>query len=665
MFSAVKNVTHLKPNTDENGVCRKYLFYPNKTGKRRTEGGLRLQGKYKKSIKSKPLITIITVCLNSEYTLHQCIKSVFNQTYSNIEYIIIDGGSTDGTLETITQYKDFIDYYISEPDTGLYAGMNKGLSLAFGDYILLLNSDDWYTVDCVDKLVKAKYYSCRDVVSSLAQYVDALGNTVNILRHMPFDDSVRIRMPLRHETMLISYNIYDSIGRYDVNYKIIADLDFTIKLFDSGYTLYELQRPLLFFRNTGISNNANRSALETDRILIIKKQFPHLTEEEVLIFKNTGDIKPEQLIKLTQKYPHKRKMLMTLWRFMEDRRRNMKKWKNINCVYPAGADQSPKISVILPFYNAQSTIGRCINSVLSQKFNDFELICINDFSPDGSQKIVEDLISHDERIILIINEKNMGLGASRNRGIKLARGNYIFHIDPDDTIPSNALSILHEYAENNNSEMVKGAYLREQMIQNEPSKKSITRNKFTAINTDLHKTPQLLDTTEGHWSYLYRAEFAKKVPYPTDLKMGQDSIFIVSAIIMAKKITIINDMVYNYRSNPSSAMNTFNFRKYMDALEWRRRAWHLTNDANMKKIGDKFLQSYWDESFFTGMSYNITKIEIDDFFRQFRFVFAEINIPSFNNKTSPFLKKLFKLILDNQDNGAYQMLVNAAKKKHL
>ena len=104
------------------------------------------------------LVSIITVCYNSEKTIYQTMDSVLKQTYSNIEYIIIDGASTDGTLAIIKEFGQRFGArmrYVSEPDHGIYDAMNKGISMAGGDIIGIINSDDYYEPDAVEKVIGA------------------------------------------------------------------------------------------------------------------------------------------------------------------------------------------------------------------------------------------------------------------------------------------------------------------------------------------------------------------------------------------------------------------------------------------------------------------------------------------------------------------------------
>lgn len=126
------------------------LYLP-KDEKRQGEGGLRHKGYFKKSYDTKPLVTVITVVFNNERYIEQTIKSVIEQTYDNIEYIIIDGGSTDETLDIIKKYEEQIDYWVSEPDKGLYDAMNKAIQVSNGIWLNFLNSGDLYSTQDVLK----------------------------------------------------------------------------------------------------------------------------------------------------------------------------------------------------------------------------------------------------------------------------------------------------------------------------------------------------------------------------------------------------------------------------------------------------------------------------------------------------------------------------------
>jgi cellulose synthase/poly-beta-1,6-N-acetylglucosamine synthase-like glycosyltransferase len=125
------------------------LILPEGEG-RKGEGGLRTQGYFKQSLPDKPLITIITSTYNAAEYLPRTIKSVREQTYTNIEWIIVDGNSKDNTVELIRQNEDVIDYWVSEPDSGIYDAWNKGVSLANGDWIAFLGAGDSYKPDAIN-----------------------------------------------------------------------------------------------------------------------------------------------------------------------------------------------------------------------------------------------------------------------------------------------------------------------------------------------------------------------------------------------------------------------------------------------------------------------------------------------------------------------------------
>ncbi len=155
-YSTTKLLTKEKPVV-ENKLEDKFetvLFLPEGEN-RKGEGGLRTKGYFKKSYENKPLISIITVVFNGEKYLEQTIQSVINQSYDNVEYIIVDGGSTDGTVDIIKKYEEQIDYWVSEEDKGIYDAMNKGIDLVTGDWINFMNASDGF----VDEKVLIKVFN--------------------------------------------------------------------------------------------------------------------------------------------------------------------------------------------------------------------------------------------------------------------------------------------------------------------------------------------------------------------------------------------------------------------------------------------------------------------------------------------------------------------------
>ena len=137
------------------------------------------------NIHPHPKFSIITVTYNAEKVLEDTIQSIVTQSYKNVEYIIVDGGSTDGTLSIVNKYKEHIHTLVSEPDKGLYDAMNKGLKLATGDYVWFLNAGDTlYTADTVQRIVASlkKKVSLPDVIYGETRIVDAEGRSLGMRR---------------------------------------------------------------------------------------------------------------------------------------------------------------------------------------------------------------------------------------------------------------------------------------------------------------------------------------------------------------------------------------------------------------------------------------------------------------------------------------------------
>ena len=301
MYSVQKNITDVPPELAANEICGIHLRLPDLTKMRKIEGGLRLFNKYKRSEFDRALVSVITTVLNRELYIEKAICSVLNQSYDNIEYIIVDGGSADGTVDKIKKYEDSIDYFVSEPDAGLYEGMNKGLSLAAGDYILILNSDDWYEDNCIESLVNATRKHNAELVSGLAVETDRYGRFIRKIPLIEFGDHTRLRMPLRHETMLISKDLYNRVGPYDDDYKVIADLKLTIALYDQIESFHQVDDYLMYFRNIGVASEVT-SKLVIERKRLIREQFSFLSDSENDILSKEFNVKSDSYKTMLRKY---------------------------------------------------------------------------------------------------------------------------------------------------------------------------------------------------------------------------------------------------------------------------------------------------------------------------------------------------------------------------
>lgn len=221
--------------------------------------------------KELPLITVITVVYNGAKYLEETIQSVINQTYPNVEYIIIDGGSTDGTLDIIKKYEDYIDYWVSERDKGIYDAMNKGVMLTGGDLIGILGAGDKYSFDAILEIVKCfnQNPNIGGVYGNSLVYSDK-GKLLykRIAKEM---DKIIKGMPVFHPEVFITRNVYKKLGFYDSRYKIAADYDFLLKAFINRFNFIKTDVIILYYRLGGVSST--QSIKSKKEVLEIKRNY--------------------------------------------------------------------------------------------------------------------------------------------------------------------------------------------------------------------------------------------------------------------------------------------------------------------------------------------------------------------------------------------------------
>ena len=206
------------------------------------DGGLRTKGYYKKASEEQPLVTVITVVFNAQCHLEETILSVVNQSYQNLEYIIIDGGSTDGTLDIIRKFEHVIDYWVSEKDKGIYDGMNKGISLSSGPWLNFMNSGDRFNGDkIIEKIFSKKQNTEFDFIYSDALLPNGMIASANIEQNK-----------IIHQSLIYRKDIHHDVGNYIVS-KGVSISDYFFFMLSKNKAWIKIDDVISIFNFGGIS----------------------------------------------------------------------------------------------------------------------------------------------------------------------------------------------------------------------------------------------------------------------------------------------------------------------------------------------------------------------------------------------------------------------------
>lgn len=223
-------------------------------------------------MKQYPVFSIITITYNAGECIERTIQSIINQSYSNIEYIIIDGKSTDNTLAIIEKYKEKITCSVSEPDSGLYDAMNKGLRKATGDYVWFINAGDTLPAsDIIDKiLLSIDTDKLPDIIYGDAAIVDEQGKFKHLRRLRPPETlnwkSFRKGMIVCHQAFIAKRAIAPN---YDMSYRFSADFDWCIQCMKNAAVIYNSRLILADYMDGGLTiKNHKASLLERFRIMV-------------------------------------------------------------------------------------------------------------------------------------------------------------------------------------------------------------------------------------------------------------------------------------------------------------------------------------------------------------------------------------------------------------
>ena len=210
-------------------------------------------------------VSIITAVYNRSETIASAIKSVQIQEYPNISHVIVDGGSTDGTMERIKELQSANQIVNSEPDEGIYDALNKGIKLADGDIVGLVHSDDFFSDELVISDVVSAFSDPNvQLVYGDLDYVEE-SNTNKVVRHWvagPFKaQKLRMGWMPPHPTVFVRKSLFDQLGGYDTSFKISADYDAMLRFFQSGICCAYVPRVLVQMRVGGMSNRGFKNII--------------------------------------------------------------------------------------------------------------------------------------------------------------------------------------------------------------------------------------------------------------------------------------------------------------------------------------------------------------------------------------------------------------------
>lgn len=279
-----------------------------------------------------------------------------------------------------------------------------------------------------------------------------------------------------------------------------------------------------------------------------------------------------------------------------------------------------KVSVIVPVYNTEKYLNRCLDSLVNQSLKEIEILVINDCSTDNSKNILDEYEKKYQNIKVFHNKTNKGIGYNRNLGIKKASGEFIGFIDSDDWVEKNMFEKMYNKAKRDNLDLVICNYFRKLMKEDELIDIECDFNIKYFDNTSLEKSPNLLlDINTAPWNKLYKKELIENIKFPEDLKY-EDAVFVMESLAEAKNIgmvedklnyylvrsksetTVMNEKVFDILTITKIIENNFKKTKYYDDIKDFVEAYIITNlfryTLQQKYQEDKLLKTkFIDEVF--------------------------------------------------------------------
>lgn len=289
-----------------------------------------------------------------------------------------------------------------------------------------------------------------------------------------------------------------------------------------------------------------------------------------------------------------------------------------------------KVSIIIPVYNVEAYIRQCLDSVINQTLKDIEAICVDDCSPDGSGKILDEYAARDSRIKVFHLEKNGGPGVARNIALEKAQGKYIMFLDPDDWYELNACELAYNQIEKNQNDMVFFG-----MRLYDDKKNCLQDDKYRLSGFLQYIDNQHINLSEVDTPFLKTTEMVYRIYSKKFLDVnnigfggthcGEDCIFAMKTISCARDVSILNVPLYNYRINNEKSM-THNTSKWCEHMESRYFVYqYLKSEASKNVVRAWIVQYIGSLVYWYGMYSQQDRKNAKNVYNQMRKVFIELN----------------------------------------
>ncbi len=574
-----------------------------------------------------PRVSVIIPVYNTGNYLSQCLDSLLKQTLKEIEIICVDDGSTDNSLSILKKYSELDNRIkiLKQNNKGGGIARNYGMSIAKGEYLSFLDSDDIFNENLLKDTVNVADNTLADIVIFLFQKYNTNTNTYykyhygfkknnfpNLLfnYHSNPNNFLQSFNPAAWNK-LFRHSFIKKNGLHFQDNKRANDVYFTITSFISAEKIYFLDKSLVYYR-IGMLNNCQstnslypfdfyKALLSIKRFLKEKNIFSQLEESykifatEIIIYninqnEENNILVYEELKKegfknleinlipsknISKRFHEKYEKYIDSIYFKHLNKVNEK--NTIKIIKKANYLFKPKVSVIIPIYNIEKYIIECLDSISKQTLKEIEIICVDDGSTDNSINLIKKYSMTDNRI-QIISQKNRGKSVARNSGVKYSKGEYIYFIDGDDYLELNALSDLYNKAKKQNLDIVlfdanpfsneNNPMIKEQL---KFYKKFYTRrNNYNMILNGIEmflKMKQKEEYRPNVCLQFYKKKFyinAGLSFFPGILH--EDNIFSLIALLNAKKIAHLNQSYYKYRVHINSITKSFNINNLFGYL---------------------------------------------------------------------------------------------------